>query len=135
MNEWVNERVDRVPPTCQSVNVAVKSGYFFSSLREGFGGLRVWVLGVAFILLWSGVSSMVGCGGILYATERLRGQSAASSTGRCPGEGNSLQTPVWTQSRDWHVFSVKGQAVNILLFFKTNSSLFLIEVMLVYDIT
>lgn len=71
------------------------------------------------------------------ALERLWerwGQRVASRRGRCPGEGNSLQTPVWTPSRDWHVFSVKGQAVNILLCSK-NKYFFLIEVMLVYNIT
>ena len=65
--------------------------------------------------------------------ERLRAESC-SRRRRCPGEGNSLQTPVWTPSRAWHVFSVQGKAVNILLFSK-NKHFFLIEVMLVYNIT
>lgn len=106
-----------LPPTCQSVKVAMESGYFFFFFERGVWGIEGLGFGRSFCspVVWSLFHG--GCGGVLYAMERLRGQSAASRTGRCPGEGNSLQTPVWTQSRDWHVFSVKGQAVNILLFF------------------
>lgn len=73
-----------LPPTCQSVKVAMESGYFFFSLREEFGGLRVWVLGVAFVLLWSGVSSMVGVVGYFMLWRDCGGRVLP------PGQGGVL---------------------------------------------
>lgn len=85
MNEWVNECVDRATanlPGCESGH-GVRLLFFFS-LREGFGGLRVWVLGVAFVLLWSGISSMVGVVGYFMLWRDCGGRVLP------PGQGGVL---------------------------------------------